>query len=78
MTQRFLHRSGREGIRLSGCFHAQRLMRAPVVVELDPVGDDPAGVLQTFEPMPMRALLLERPDHTFDHAVLLCESPRLL
>lgn len=46
-------------------------MWTPVVVELDPVGDDPAGVLQTFEPVPVRGLLLERPDHTLDHAVLL-------
>ena len=46
-------------------------MRAPVVVELDPVGDDPAGVLQAFDPVPVRALHLECPDHTLHHLVLL-------
>jgi hypothetical protein len=42
-----------------------------VVVELDPVGDDPTFVLQAFDAVPMRALFLESPDHTLDHAVLL-------
>src|SRR3546814_16556112 len=51
--------------------HAQRLMWAPGVVELDPVADHPAGVLLGFNALPVRALLLERPDDALDHAVLL-------
>ena len=46
-------------------------MWTPVVVELDPVADDTARMLLGFESVPMRALLLQRPDHAFDHAVLL-------
>ena len=46
-------------------------MWAPVVVEVDPVADEAAGVLQRLEPVPMHALLLERADHPLDQAVLL-------
>lgn len=46
-------------------------MRAPVVVELDPVGNRPAGMLQAFEAVPVHALLLQGPDHALHHAVLL-------
>jgi len=42
-----------------------------MVVELNPVSDCPASVLQDFEAMPVHALLLERADHALDHAVLL-------
>lgn len=37
-------------------------MRAPVVVEVDPVADQAAGVLQGFEAVTVHALLLERAD----------------
>lgn len=56
---------------LSGCLHAQRLVRAPVVVELDPVADHAAGVLLAFEAVPMCALLLQGADDPLDHPVLL-------
>lgn len=46
-------------------------MWAPVVVQLDPVTDHPARVLLRLEPVPVHALLLQRPDDAFDHAVLL-------
>lgn len=42
-----------------------------MVVELNPVGDCTAGMLQRFEAMSVHALLLERADHAFDHPVLL-------
>lgn len=41
-----------------------------MVVELNPVGDYPAGVLQRLEPMSMHTLLFKRSDNPFDHAVL--------
>lgn len=46
-------------------------MRPAVVVEADPVADHPTGVLQSLEPMPVRALFLQGPDDPFHHAVLL-------
>ena len=46
-------------------------MRPAVVVETDPVADHAAGVLQGLEAIPMRTLFLQRPDHTFHHAILL-------
>ena len=46
-------------------------MRAPVVVKQDPIADHSAGVLQSFEAVPMCALLLDRPDDALNHAVLL-------
>lgn len=46
-------------------------MRAPVVLELDPVGDHPTGMRQALEPMPMHALLLQHPDQPLHRAVLL-------
>ena len=46
-------------------------MRAPVVVEVNPVPDEATGVLQGLEAMPMHVLLLERADHALDQAVLL-------
>ncbi len=45
-------------------------MRAPVVVEVDPVPDQATGMLQRFEPVPMHALLLERTNHPLDQTVL--------
>ncbi len=45
LAQRNLLRSCRY---LSGCPHVQRLMHALVVVEMDPVRDHPAGVMQRF------------------------------
>lgn len=41
------------------------------VVEVDPVSDCPGCVLEAFEAMAMNALLFKRPDHPFDHSVLL-------
>ncbi len=46
-------------------------MGPTVVVEADPLSDDPRGVLLGFEAMTMNALLFQRPDDAFDHAVLL-------
>ena len=45
-------------------------MRAPVVVEVDPVPDEATGMLQRVEAVPMHALLLERADHALGQAVL--------
>ena len=36
----------------------------------DPVADDAVGVLDALEAVAVNALLLERPDHALDHAVL--------
>lgn len=46
-------------------------MRAPVVVEVDPVSDQATGMLQRFEPVPMYALLLERTNLPLNQAILL-------
>jgi len=46
-------------------------MRPAVVIKMDPITDHPAGMLQCFKPLPMDALLFQRPDHSLDHAVLL-------
>ena len=46
-------------------------MRAPVVVKVDPISNQAAGMLQRFEPVPMHALLLERTNHPLDQAILL-------
>jgi hypothetical protein len=46
-------------------------VRPPGVVEADPLSDDARGVLLGFEAMTMRASFFQRPDNTFDHAVLL-------
>lgn len=42
-----------------------------MVVEVDPVTDQAAGVLQGFEAVAMHVLLLERADPPIDQAVLL-------
>jgi len=42
-----------------------------VVVELDPVADHAAGVLQGFEAVAVDALLLQRANHPLHEAVLL-------
>lgn len=42
-----------------------------MVVEADPVCDHAAGVLEGLEPVAVHALVFERSDHAFDHAVLL-------
>ncbi len=42
-----------------------------MVVEANPVTNSPAGVLQTLKAVAVNALILERPDHPFDHPVLL-------
>lgn len=52
-------------------FHVQRLMRAAVIVEGDPVADGAGRVVQAVEALAVDALLLQRPDHALDHAVLL-------
>ena len=41
------------------------------VVEADPVADGACRVLDAVEALAMDALLFQRPDHAFDHAVLL-------
>lgn len=46
-------------------------MRSPMVVESDPVADRSSGVLDAVEALTMDALLLQRPDHTLHHAILL-------
>jgi hypothetical protein len=46
-------------------------MRAPVVIEADPVTDDTTGVLKALESMAVNALVLEGSDDPLDHAVLL-------
>src|SRR5574343_192712 len=46
-------------------------MRAPAVIELDPVANDAAGVLQGFKAMAMNALLFQCPDQAFNQAILL-------
>ena len=46
-------------------------MRPLVVVELDPVANDTAGMLQSLEAVAVDALLLQRPDHPLQQAVLL-------
>jgi len=46
-------------------------MRPLVVVELDPVANDTAGMLQSLEAVAVDALLLQRPDHPLHQAVLL-------
>lgn len=53
----------------------QRLVGALVIVELDPIRDYAAGVLDVLEAMAMGALLLERTDNALDHAVLLRTVP---
>ena len=45
-------------------------MRALVVVEPDPAGDDPTGVLQTLKSVAVHALFLQCPDDALHHAVL--------
>lgn len=45
-------------------------MRALVIAEPDPPGDDPTGTLQTLEVMTVHALLLLRPGDAFDHSAL--------
>lgn len=46
-------------------------MRSPVVVEADPITERARRVLDAFEALAVNALLLQRPDHALDHAVLL-------
>lgn len=42
-----------------------------MVVPAVPICNHPAGMLQSFESVAIRALALERVDHALDHAVLL-------
>ena len=46
-------------------------MRAPVILELDPIADCAACMRQTFEAMTMDALLLQRSYQALHHPVLL-------
>lgn len=46
-------------------------MRALVVVEMDPVADGSACMLQGFEPVTMDTLLFQSSNHPFDQTVLL-------
>lgn len=71
LTHRFLLRLSCQGVSISGSLHVQRLVRALVVVETDPVADHATGMPQGLETVAMHTLLLERTDDTLDHAVLL-------
>lgn len=51
--------------------HFQRLMKALLVVEGDPISNHPCSVQLALETMPVHALPLQRPDHSLHHAVLL-------
>ena len=51
--------------------HGKCLVRALVVVELDPVADCAGRVSHTFETLSMDTLLFQRPDQALHHAVLL-------
>ena len=42
-----------------------------MVIKADPICDHTTGVLQCLEAVAMYALVFERSDHAFDHAVLL-------
>lgn len=46
-------------------------MEPSMVVGLDPVGNRATGMLQRFEAVPVRALLLAPMDDPLDHLVLL-------
>ena len=46
-------------------------MWASVIVELDPIADCAARMGEAFEALAMDALLFQRTDQTFHHAVLL-------
>jgi hypothetical protein len=46
-------------------------MWPPIVVESDPVTDDPHRMRLAFEAMPVDTLFLERPDDALDQSVLL-------
>jgi len=60
IIHRFLLRSGRKSVRLSGGLQTKRLMRSAVVVELNPVGNDAHGVALVLEATSMHALLVHR------------------
>ena len=45
-------------------------MRAPVIIELNPVGDDPHRMLLGLEAVTIQSLFLQGPDNAFDHAIL--------
>lgn len=47
-----------------------------MVVQVDPIADLPAGVLQRFEAVAMHVLLPECADFPLDHAVLLASLRR--
>jgi hypothetical protein len=73
MTQQFLHRLRDE---CRGCYggrgpHLEGLMGSPMIVELDPPSDGPGCMLFRLEPLPVDALLFERPDQSFHHPILL-------
>ena len=51
-------------------------MRVPVVIELDPVGDDPHRMLLGLGAVTMHILCIQGPDNVLDHPVLLRTVPR--
>jgi hypothetical protein len=71
MTHLNLLRLSRQSECLGRRAHGKRLMWAAIVVEADPVADSPGCMLDAVEALSMDALLLQCPDHTLDHAVLL-------
>jgi hypothetical protein len=70
-TQRNLLSSCRSSKGLSRRFHAQRLMRSPIVVKAAPIADHSAGVLRSLEAVSVHALVLERSYHALHQAILL-------
>lgn len=46
-------------------------MRAPDVIEADPVANDSAGMMQCVEPVPVHALFLQGVNQAFDDVILL-------
>ena len=63
-------------MRFGRCFHTERLVWAPVVIELDPVGDDLHRMLLGLEAVTMHALFLKGPDDALNHAVIGSQQER--
>ncbi len=71
MTQQNPHELHSQRKRLSRGVHFQRLVRPQVVVEMYPVADRQAGMLDCFVAMAMHVLLFYGPDYALDHIILL-------
>lgn len=55
---------------LSGCSHAQRLVRSLGVVKQNPVSNHSAGMLDGLESVAVYALLFEGSNHALHNAIL--------